>query len=121
MTADIPGTMGEEAMLRHRLDRILKATKSAADLPPPSWWVGDIAAGRQVQDDISAGRNSWREAHRCSRAGLEALDSGDIEKAQTYLWMATDHFIAAILTRMRPSDLAVLQKPAAKRGRPAKK
>lgn len=120
MNAEESG-LDEGAMLRLRLNRLFDATASGADLPPPSWWVGDVAAGRQVQDDIAAGRNSWREAHRCAREGLAALAEPDLEKARTYAWIATDHFIVAILTRVRPSDLAVLQKPAARRGRPTKK
>jgi hypothetical protein len=108
-----------EAVIRRRLSRIVEATKSAADSPPSAgWWVGDAAGERQAGDDLKAGRIRWHEARRCALAGLTALDGGDLEEADIYAWMATDHFIVAILTRLRPSDLAVLGKPASRRGRP---
>lgn len=112
---------GETDALKRRLLRLQEATASAASADVGGWWVGDVAGERQVADNISAGRLSWRAAHRCAKAGLAALAEDNLEMAQTYAWEATDHFIAAVLSRLRPSDLAVLEKPAARRGRPAKK
>ena len=107
----------EQAILRRRLDRVIVSTAGAEDLPGGGWWVGDVAGERQTRDDMAAGRLSWRNAHRCAREGLAALDEGNLEKARTYAWIAYDHFIAAIMTRLRPSDWDVLHKPAARRGR----
>lgn len=114
MTADA-------AMLRRRLTRILDATAGAEGQPSGGWWVGDVAGKRQAVDNMAAGRLSWHAAHRCAREGIVAIDVGDFEAARLYAWEATDHFISAVLTRVRPSDLAVLNKPAARRGRKAKK
>jgi hypothetical protein len=109
----------EAVMLRRRLTRIFQATAGAAN--PGGWWVGDVAGERQVKDNLAAGRLSWQAAHGFARNGIAALEAGNIDMARDYAWEATEHFISAVLTRVRPSELAVLNKPAARRGRPVKK
>lgn len=111
----------EAAMLRRRLTRLFQATAGAAKQGSGGWWIGDVAGERQVKDNLAAGRLSWRAAHRCAREGLTALEDGNLDVARSYAWDATDHFISAVLTRVRPSDFEMLNKPAARRGRPAKK
>ena len=105
-------------MIRRRLDRIMANTRTAAAIEPPAWWVGDTAGERKVHDDLDSGRLSWREAHRCALRGIAAIDGGDAETAEILVWAATDHYVAALEARVRPSDIANLGEPIARRGRP---
>ena len=107
--------------LHGRLIALLKKTKSAAGLPAGGFWVGDVAGERCVGDDMAAGRLNWRASHQCARSGMTALEDGNLELAQSYVWQATDLYIAALEARVRPSDMKVLDKPAERRGRPRKK
>lgn len=113
--------MSDKDALRSRLERIAQATAGADNLPPPAWWTGDVAAERQVNDDVSAGRVHFRTAHNYATSGIDALDEGNTEKAELCAWEAYHFLVTALLCRLRPSDIEVLHKPAQKRGRPRKK
>lgn len=107
--------------LHGRLTRLLEKTASAKDLNPGGWWVGDVAGERRVQDDLKGGRLYWRSAHDMARRGLEALACENREMAESCAWEATDLYIAALETRIRPSDMAALGRSSQRRGRPRKK
>jgi hypothetical protein len=107
----------DDAALRHRLASLVEKTKGAENLAPAAYWVGDTAGARRILDDRDAGRLSWRSAHRAARYGLEALESGDREAAEMCLRGATDAYIVALETRVRPSDLEALNRPSERRGR----
>jgi hypothetical protein len=110
---------------RSRLETLLEKTESAAvlDTEMAGWWGRDAAAERQFKDDLVSGRVAWRVARKSAQRGLRALDDGDLEKADIYIWEATIHCFIALETRLshRPADMAVLAKPAQRRGRPPKK
>lgn len=120
MSDEIPSG-DERSLLLRRLNLLIKKTKSADGLSLGGYWVGDTAGKRVADDDFAAGRLYWTAAHRCARAGVGALEAGDLETARLQAWQATDHYVAALETRVRPSDLAMLRKPARRRGRPGKK
>lgn len=111
--------MDKEA-IRRRLESLLLKTETAENLEAGGWWVGDVAGERRTLDDLSAGRLAWRTAHRNARTGLEALEADEIEKAELYAWSATDLYIEALETRVRPSDLEVLARSARRRGKKPK-
>lgn len=106
--------------LRERLEQLVAKTLDAESLPAGYWGVGSSAVERQIQDDREAGRRSWRAAWQYAKSGLEAVDNDDLDMADLYAWLATDMYIAALEARLghRPSDMAVLKRPAKLRGRP---
>ena len=106
--------------LHRRLTRLLKKTASAASLPPAAWWAGDIAGERRVLDDGESGRLNWAAANRVAQSGLEALADGNLEMAEVCAWAATDHYVAALEARVRPSAIEDLAKKTKRRGRPPK-
>ncbi|CDX29151.1 hypothetical protein MPLSOD_110129 [Mesorhizobium sp. SOD10] len=107
--------------LKGRLEILLRKTESAKDLPAGYWGFGK-AVERQISDDWSAGRIFWRAAWENARHGLDSIAVGDLDMADVYVWQATDAYIAALESRLqhRPSDVAVLTRPASRRGRPKK-
>jgi hypothetical protein len=114
--------MMEEDEIRRRIERLLHNTANAEGLPPGmnGFWVGDVADERRVMDNFAAGRSSWDAARSTAKLGLEAIDRGEVNLAEEFVLMATDFYIAALETRIRPSDLAVLGRSSQKRGRPRK-
>jgi hypothetical protein len=58
---------------------------------------------------------------RFARLGLEALAKGNCEEAEVCTWVATDHYIAALEARIRPSDMKELGRASQLRGRRRKK
>ncbi|RWO51022.1 hypothetical protein [Mesorhizobium sp.] len=113
---------GDYDPLHDRLTILVKKTEGAdSSRVGGGWWVGDIAGQRQAYDDLAAGRLQWQQANRFAHQGLEALKNADRETASICAWAATDCYVAALEIRVRPSDMRVLKKPAAKRGRPPKK
>jgi hypothetical protein len=109
-------------LLKERLMLLLQKTTGAERLRWRSgYWVGDKAGERRVLDDMAAGRLHWSSANNMARRGLEALGDGDIEMAELCAWTATDHYLAALEVRVRPSDMKVLNRPSQLRGRPRKK
>jgi hypothetical protein len=108
--------MDAEAM-RRRLEKIAVATASAKSVDALGFWVGDQAGERRVLDDFHTGRRDWLGAYRSARAGIKALDAGDLEMAEIYVWQATDFFVGALWSRMEPSDVKFLSQSAQRRGR----
>jgi hypothetical protein len=105
-------------VLRRKLESIRDKTKSAQNIPPASWWVGDIAGARRVQDDFKSGQLFWRTAHEAAVSGLQAIDDGDTKKAEQWAWEAIAHYIRALELAIQSKDLADLGIPSGKRGRP---
>ncbi len=106
--------------LRDRLELLIKKTASAEQLSAGYWGVGIPAVERQISDDWSSGRISWRAAWQYAKQGLAAIDRDDLDMADLYAWLATDMYVAALEARLshRPADLALLTRPAGRRGRP---
>lgn len=114
--------MIENDPLFDRLTSLVKKTEGIeSSRVGGGWWVGDVAGERQVYDDMAAGRLQWLQANRFAHQGLEALENGDKEMASLCAWAATDCYVAALEIRVRPSDMQVLSRAAARRGRPRKK
>lgn len=114
-------TAHDDDLLRDRLLTLIEKTKSAERLKAGGWWVGDVAGERRMRDDLVSGRVYWTNAHDHSRRGLESLDAGNRELALTYAWSATDFYVAALESRVRPADFAALGRSSERRGRPPKK
>lgn len=104
--------------LRRQLTAILEKTAYTRDFPGGGFWVGDIAAERQVLDDLRSGRLELRAARDHAEAGLSALDGGDLEMASVCLTSALWLYIDALEKRVPPEGKRLLRKPAGKRGRP---
>jgi hypothetical protein len=107
-----------EASLRSQLTTIKNKTASAEILKPGSWWVGDLAAQRQVRDNLAAGRLEFRGAWHSACYGLDALDEGDLDAAEIWLTNALWLYINVLEKRVRPDDVAMLARSIQKRGRP---
>ena len=80
--------------------------------------VGDVAGERQVNDDRAVGRLEWLGAWDFAKYGLEALDKNDLDMAKVCLHEAIWFYIAVLEKRVREQDMAMLDRPSRKRGRP---
>ncbi len=103
--------------IRRRLEKIARATAPAQSVDATGFWVGDQAGERRALDDLRTGRRDWLGACRSSQQGLKALDEGELEMAEIYVWQATDFLLGALWSRMEPSDIEFLSKSAQRRGR----
>jgi hypothetical protein len=104
--------------LRRKLESIRDKTASAERLSASGWWARDGAGERRCMDDLRFGRTFWRGALDNARAGLLALELGDLKAAELRAWEATALYIAALERRLRPSDHKDLARSAKPRGRP---
>jgi hypothetical protein len=107
--------------LRRRLQRIIDQTDGAQNVLVAAYYQDDKPDARRVRDDIRSGRIAWQDAREEAVIGLQHLDAGDDAQALTFLWVATDWYIAALESRFEPGDRIALSTSAKKRsGRPAK-
>src|SRR3954468_20250855 len=104
--------------LRRRLHRILENTKTSRISSVGALRPGDAAGQRETYDNLHSGRLYWAGAKENAEDGIQALDEADMEKADLHLWVATDFYIAALESCIRPSDVAELGRKIKKRGRP---
>jgi hypothetical protein len=108
-------------MIRARLEAIIRKITRVGSGAKTGFWVGDVAAERQVADDLASGRVHWHEALLRANAGIASLDEGDADLALEYLLEAHSFAVDALglrLSRVRDQEgLKVLAKPAQPRGR----
>lgn len=105
-------------LLRRDIEAVAQA---AADAPDAVGWcyLGDAGEERRVLDDLQAGRIHFAAAKRAARRASDALDRGDVERAEVALRQAKDMLAAAVARQLRTADLEALARPARKRGRTA--
>jgi hypothetical protein len=108
----------DEGAIRRRLQRLLRATEGAQNVGPAAWYDGDPAGKQKTVDNWKAGRLFWKSARNFAEIGLAALDKGDVETAVGAAWEATEHYLATLESRLRPSDFEDLERRIKKRGRP---
>jgi len=106
----------EAKSLRRYLREIVSATPTDG-IANPGFWVGDKAAERRAIDDLRAGRLHWRSAHDHARRGIEALDAGDMDLAETCLNLARRSRWVALEAKLTPAIVADLNNSARPRGR----
>lgn len=98
--------------LRDNLEEIFDLTEGSTRWPAEARW-----SPRGVEDNILSGRFSFLSAHAHAHEGLEAIDTGDVEAAQSLLNSANFHLINALLSQMTPGQFRDLVDPAKPRGR----
>lgn len=116
-------------LLRRRLQLLYDSTATGDEVEVPGGWIDDDPKSRrvrksdvfdglprQVRDDGLSGRVSWRGARQKARFGLQALDRGEAEMAEIWLWEGMSLRMAALESQMRPEQWADLGTSAKRRG-----